>query len=209
MATGTYTLQVQIGSLSVAKTQTFTTDGEVAVNPSMVVAEAGSLTTRTDNDTGTITMSSGGHGITTGEVVDVYWTGGVQYGATVGTVSGTSVPIDTGSGDNLPAQDTAVTVAEQQTITINIDGDNASLVVLYLVPSSATDTTAAHVDLRDSGGSTIAEIDLVAGVPRVWDLSAGDANPFTGNPITQAKCSQAGTTTARTLIMAALYDSSP
>ena len=209
MATATYSSVIQIGSINVNRTRTYTTDAEISVNPSLVVAQAGSLTTRTDNDTGTITMSSGGHTIATGNTVDVYWDGGVQYGVTVGTVSGTAVPIDLGSGDNLPAQDTAVTVVVQQAVTCNIDGDNASLVVFYLVPSSDSDTTVAHLDMVDSGGSTILELDLVAGVPRIYDIAAGDSNALTGNPITSIKASQAGTDAARVVKIAAVYDSTP
>ena len=159
-----------------------------------------------------LVMTSGnlaGEPIATGNTVDVYWSGGVQYGVTVGTVSGTAVPIDTGSGDDLPAQDTAVTVVPQQAVTCNIDGDNASIVAIELVPSSSTDTTAAHLDMQDSGGSTILELDLVAGVPRIYDLAAGDTNALTGNPIVSIKASQAGTDAARVVKIAAAYDSTP
>ena len=76
-------------------------------------ASPGELTLRTDDNTGTITMNDAGHGITTGAKVDVYWAGGVQYNVTVGTVSGASVPIDLGSGDDLPSEDTAVVVSVQ------------------------------------------------------------------------------------------------
>ena len=209
MATGTYTIQVQVGSVTINKTLTRTGDGELAVDPSLPVAQAGTLSTRTDDDTGTITMDSGGHTIATGNTVDVYWNGGVQYGVTVGTVSGTSVPIDAGSGDNLPTQDTAVTVVAQTSVTCSIDGDNAKIVAVYLEPSSSTDTTAAHVDMQDSGGNTIEEIDLVAGVPRVYDITGGDTNVFTGNPITSVKASQAGTDVARTLKIVTVYDATP
>ncbi len=80
------------------------------------VAKIGELTTRTDSNTGTLTMETG-HGITTAAKLDVYWLDDVDLGATagsrrtvtVGTVSGNSVPIDLGAGDNLPPLNTAVT----------------------------------------------------------------------------------------------------
>lgn len=81
-------------------------------------AKVGELTTRTDNETGTLTMTTG-HGITTGARLDLYWedgdgagTPGSRRGITVGTVSGNSVPIgadNSGSGDNLPLVNTAIT----------------------------------------------------------------------------------------------------
>lgn len=78
---------------------------------------AGTLTTRTDNDTGTLTLSSG-HGVMTGNTVDVFWNdhANSRLGMTVGTVSGTSVPIDGGTGDNLPAAATAVQVVNQDAV---------------------------------------------------------------------------------------------
>jgi hypothetical protein len=80
---------------------------EVA-SPTLAAAKTGTLTTRTDNDTGTLTMTAG-HGITTGQTLDVYWAGGQRRGMTVGTVATNSVPIDGGAGDNLPANTTAIT----------------------------------------------------------------------------------------------------
>ena len=73
---------------------------------------AGTLTTRTDDDTGVLTLTSG-HGVMTGNEVDVYWGEDGEHSRlemTVGTVSGTTVPIDGGTGDNLPATSTAVHV---------------------------------------------------------------------------------------------------
>lgn len=76
------------------------------------------LTTRGGDDSGTVTAPSG-HGITTGAVIDVYWgaIGGdsyahsyVRHNMTVGTVSGTSIPVSGGFGDVLPASSSAVFV---------------------------------------------------------------------------------------------------
>lgn len=82
-------------------------------------AWAGTLTTRTDANTGTLTMTDADHTITTGARLDVYWVDddGVNYcqrGITVGTVSGTSVPIDSGVGDNLPTVNSAITAMVPQ-----------------------------------------------------------------------------------------------
>lgn len=76
-----------------------------------------SLSTRTDATSGTITAPSG-HGVTTGATIDVLWTveessyyiSKVRRGVTVGTVSGTSIPISGGLGDDLPAQDSVMYV---------------------------------------------------------------------------------------------------
>lgn len=187
-----------------------TNSGPIGLEDTLPVAISGTLSTRTDADTGTLTLESG-HGITDAEVVDVYWDGGVQYGATVGTVSGTSVPIDSGSGDDLPTQDTAITAVVQKSINLAIDGDNVDLIAVAVTTLDTSLRTAAHVQFRDSGNAEIAEIDLVTNVPQVWDIAGGSNNPFTGNPITNLKASQASSSSSETwtLKVVGVQDASP
>ena len=173
------------------------------------VGKAGSLTTRTDNNTGTITMSDAGHGIATGAKVDVYWNGGVQYNVTVGTVVGTSVPIDLGVGDNLPGASTAVVVSVRSQINLDIDGDALVLLAIKQKFNSNTITADSHIDFQDSGSAEIAELDMEANGPQVWDIAGGSANPFTGNSITKAFASNGSATDAATLQLLWLQDSTP
>ncbi len=189
---------------------TRTNSGAIALEDTLNTAKAGTLTTRTDNNTGTITLGSG-HGITTGQIVDVFWSGGVQRTVTVGTVSGTSVPIDGGIGDNLPTATTAVTVCVQKAINLAIDGDNADMVAIVLETVDKSLRTAANVQFLDAASDVIAEIDLVANVPQVWDIEGGSANPFTGDPITNLKASQANSTSTETytLKIVGVQDASP
>ena len=150
----------------------------------------GSLTTRTDNDTGIVTLSTG-HGIETADVVDVYWVGGVRYGMDA-TVAANAVTVDGGAGDNLPAEDFAIAaVVEQVDWEVNFDGDDAQFVaVLYRCPG---DTGAkAHLDLIDAGTATIEELDLVhetanGGLDQISNISAGDTNVYSGNRIVAGK----------------------
>jgi len=183
---------------------------EIAL-PATAAAKSGTLTTRTDDDTGVATLATG-HAITTGMVVDVYWTGGVRYGMDA-TVSGLAVTVDGGAGDNLPAQDDPVTVVEQIEINpLNLDGDNAQMVaVMYRNPASAT--AKAHIDLQDSGSATIAEHDLVhetavGGMNGVTNIAGGDTNIYTGNPITKGFCSHNGSTAGILYVLAGI-DSTP
>jgi hypothetical protein len=154
-------------------------------------------------------MSDAGHGIQTGANVDVYWNGGVQYDVTVGTVVGTSVPIDLGSGDDLPPQDTAVVVSVRSQVNLDIDGDNLVLLAIKQKFNSNTITADSHIDFQDSGSAEIAEVDLEANGPQVWDIAGGSANPFTGNPITKAFASNGSATDAATLQLLWLQDSTP
>ena len=208
MATVTYNVSLSGSGVSIANPVTRTGDSLKVWEVSLPVAEAGSLTTRASDTAGTITMTDGGHGIATGEVVDIYWSGGVAYGATVGTVSGTSVPFTGASGDVLPIATTAVTVAEQVSINSTIDGDNIVIIGFELSLTSGS-TDKAHLDMQDSGAATIEEIDLTANTPVVHDITGGATNVFTGNVITTTLASQGGTTAAATLKIVSLEDSTP
>jgi len=102
------------------------TDPDPTPNPD---AHAAILTTRTDDDTGVVTfavygiltarggnttgtITAAGHGLVAGDRADVFWSGGARDHVLVGTVSGDNVPISSGTGDNLPAEITAVLITE-------------------------------------------------------------------------------------------------
>lgn len=189
---------------------TRTNSGVIALEDTLDAAKPGDLTTRTDDNTGTLTMDSG-HGFTDGQVIDIYWSGGVQRSAVIGTVATNSVPFDSGIGDNLPADETAITAVVQKSINLAIDGDNADIVAIILETVDKTLRTAANVQFKDAAADVIAEIDLVTNVPQVWDIEGGSSNPFTGDPITNLKASQANETTTEiyTLKIIGVQDASP
>lgn len=167
--------------------------------------KAGTLTTRTDNTDGTATLGTG-HGIATGNTVDIYWAGGVRYGVTVGTVSGTSVPFSGGAGDNLPTESTAIVMTKQVPFTAHIDGDKVQLFGVFLRSQDAN--AVGHLDLLDDGPATIAEFDLVEcdnngaeALNNAFDFEAGDQNVLTGDPIESGAASNGSSTHAATLFI--------
>lgn len=211
MASVTHAQSISGGGVTIQTQPTIRTNsGAIGLEDTLSAAKSGTLTTRTDNNTGTLTMSSG-HGILTGDVIDIYWSGGVQYGVTVGTVSTNSVPIDGGIGDNLPIATTAITAVVQKSINLAIDGDETDILAIALETVDKSLRTAAHIQFRDAANDQIAEIDLVTNVPQVWDIAGGSANPFAGDPITNLKASQANTTSTETytLKIVGVQDASP
>ena len=90
------------GGVSVSGVKNRSADSAVGYDLEVPRAHNGTLSTRTNNTEGTITLS-GGHPVTTAMVVDLYWTGGTRRAVVVGTVSGTSVPISGGSADTQPS----------------------------------------------------------------------------------------------------------
>lgn len=206
MPTAQYGVSIQAGGVSIQQTITRTGDGSIGAEVTLPAAKAGALTTRTDDNTGSATLGSG-HGITDGMIVDVYWSTGVRYGMTVGTVASLVVPIDGGAGDNLPTQATAITLVEQVTINVSIDGDALALLAVCL--DSTESTGKGHVLFEDAAGDDIAELDLAANTPRVYDVTAGMANPFTGDPITVCQASNGSSTAAATLKIVGVVDITP
>ena len=210
MGTVTHGISVSGGGSSIQAVVARTNSGMIALEDTLTAAKAGTLTTRTDDNTGTLTMTTG-HGITTGQIVDIFWSTGVQRTVTVGTVSVDSVPFDLGIGDVLPIATTSVTVCVQKSMTLSIDGDNADIVAAVVTTVDTTLRTAANVQFKDAAGDVIAEVDFVTNVPQVWDIEGGSANPFTGDPITNLKATQASTSTTETwtLKIIGVQDASP
>ena len=209
MPVATYGITLQIGSVSIQKTIARQGSGEAVALGELLPGAAGTLTTRTDDDTGEITADDAEHGIETADVVDIYWTGGRRYGVTVGTVAGTAIPIDLGAGDNLPVTTTPLVIVRQQQVNISIDGDNAAIVALSLEPIDPNSTSPGHVDLQDAEDDSIETVDLTANTPTVYDLAAMGTNPFTGDVITKALCSIGSATEGATLKIAVLQNASP
>lgn len=197
---------VTIQPLPIARTNS----GAIGLEDTLTAAKTGTLTTRTSDTVGTLTMDTG-HGITTGQIIDIYWTGGVQYTVTVGTVSVDSVPFSLGSGDVLPIATTAITAVVQKAINLSIDGDETDILAVILETVDKSLRTAGHIQFRDVSNAEVAEIDLVTNVPQVWDIAGGSANPFTGNVITNLKASQGSSTSTETytLKLIGVQDASP
>lgn len=178
MPTATFSQSVTIGGQSIAgqtsrsaSQQIFGGPGADANTSPLAAGNAGSITTRTDNDTAVATLSAG-HGIVTNDVVDVYWSTGIRRGM-VATVSGNAVTVDLGSGDNMPALSTAVVVCKQTVISVSAVGDN---VVAYTFLS----TRRCSLHIQQSGGTSIVARELIANEPYLWKSGDGTANPLAG-----------------------------
>lgn len=120
------------------------------------------LSSRTSDTVGTITAPSG-HGITTGSTIDVYWrteyasnqwSAAIRYGVTVGTVSGTSIPISGGVGDALPAPSAEIFVPTSNDAlwSYSLDWNSTTQTVQEWTGTLSTRTSdSAGVVTLDSG----------------------------------------------------------
>jgi hypothetical protein len=198
MPTASINVTASIGGLSIQSSISRTGAGSIAQEVTVPVAKAGSLTTRTDDNTGVATLSTG-HGIVTSDVVDVYWTGGVRYGMAA-TVATNAVTLDGGAGDNLPAADTAVKLCKQVVLDVDFDGDKLETIAV-------NSSQAGHAVFEDSADAVLLAQSLSANELWFWASDMGIAIPITGNPVDQVKLSNSSTTLAATVKLAIVYNS--
>lgn len=196
------------GGIAISSSFARTADGVCAREIALPAGKAGTLTTRTDNDTGVATVETG-HGITDSDTVDVFWSGGRRYGMTVSATTSTTISVDGGTGDNLPAQDTAVVVAKQVRMDTAEIGDNLSVVAMEQRYADPTVDDPSHVTFFDAGDTEIYPFDLQPNTPVVNDIAGGVANPFAGEAVTYAMVSNGSAAAAATFKFIALHDSTP
>lgn len=202
MPSATLTVSGDIGGVVMNSTLQRTADGQIGQGPvTVAAAKAGTLDTRSTDTTGII--GSTAHGMTDGDVMDIYWDGGRRYDVDV--VAGTdtdNITFSGGTGDVLPAATTAVTVQEQLVIDIDFVGDNLKAI-------GALCTKRGHISFRDSGGSTLLSVDLIANEAWFW-LDGGTAvNPLAGDTVADLVYTQSDSANTATTRVGVLYDSTP
>lgn len=189
-----------IGGASTSQTTSVDHDGSLTLAPSLPAANTSTGWTKTDSDTGIATLASG-HGITTDMKVDVRWTGGARYGMTA-TVSTDDITVDGGAGDELPANGTAVTVAQQVEVTCAFDGDDLKGLLLFAAQ-------AFRADVQGGDGTSHLPVSQAATVPYTWVYGSGVANPVTGDTVAKIMASTSYTSAAVTLNIGVALDATP
>lgn len=197
--------QLNAGGKSFAMQRTISCDGLAMKEVSVPAAKNGTLTTRTDANTGTLTMAAS-HGITTGARLDVYWTeGGVlgsRRGMTVGTVATNSVPIDGGSGNDLPTNNTVITamVPVLENISV-VDGDDVVVIAAF------SSLGPAHFVIAEADGTEAEDLSLPEDAQSyVWYATSGITNPLANTLPTKMWVSHGDSTAAATMRLAMGYN---
>lgn len=169
-----------IGGAALDAVAVLTGSGQESTDPTLPAAKSGTLSTRGGNDTGTLTLATG-HGILTGDRIDVYWEGGLQRGVTVGTVAGNAVPFSGGSGDNLPAQDTPILAGIRVMRSVSFNG-------AYCAAFGITATGRANVELIDADDVIIQAKEIGPSAPYLWWVALG-VNPIASGIIKELHAS--------------------
>ncbi len=198
----TITKSFNLAGISFSETTLLAGDVAVGANVPVPVAKTGTLTTRTSDTVGELTMASGSHGIVTGQRIDLYWPGGYIIGATVGTVSGAAVPFDVDPDGEasavLPATSVVFQAATPVKRSLGFIGDNAILVAFQCAQRSlfamveSDSTTIVHS--RENEGGTVQE----------WYDKDGTTNPLAGDSPVFVYMSHNSTTGVQNMQAAAL-----
>jgi len=204
MAYGTYNINANVGGVQITKQINREGNHPNPYEVTLPVASAGTLSgVDTGNNVANVTLASG-HGLTNG-TYDVYFATGIRYGTT-GAITDNTMAISVGSGDSLPANNTACQVSKVTQINTAIDGDASKLFAISLESTNASSTANGHIQFQAASAEEIAEVDLDANSPRVWDFEGGDTNILTGNVVVTAYASQNDTAATKTLKVVSIED---
>lgn len=163
-------------------------------------AKAGSLTTRTLDTEGELTMTDTDHGIKTGDKITIFWADGIAYQATVGTVAGKVVPFTGAKGDNLPDAEAAVTAGVITVLDVDFDGDKLKMF-------AAMSNRRGHVVFEDVSDTVLSAAELVANEPYLYIDGVTATNPLAGNPVDEVHVANGDATAAASFKMGGVYDS--
>lgn len=169
---------------------------ETPATDPILPGKAGTLTTRNDDNTGVVTLSNG-HGITTSQKVDLFWSGGVRAGMGA-TVSGNAVTLDGGVGDVLPAETTAVVACVPRVVPLAFGGDALKTLL-------ASNNTRAHVDFQDDAGASLLPLPLAAGEGYGWVSDSNVDNPLASDAVAAFAVSNGNSSTNLLFKLGVLY----
>jgi len=179
------TVRTQIAGRTVVQTITRTSNQGGVTLFSMPAGKSGTLNTRTDDNTGIVTVATG-HGITTSDLVSVFWEGGSRYNMTVTATTGTTISIDVGSGTNLPVADTALVIAKQLSFPFPLVGND-------ILALSIKALNRCHVELLDGSSASLARYDMTASEGTDWQSGLGLTNPLAGDTVATIRVANGGT----------------
>lgn len=206
----TITHSTSIGGKSFSQQRSVAAEGEIARQKDLPAAKAATLTTRTDDDTGVITVAAGvGAQFSVGERVDVYWdVGGIKghrRGMLVSSIAVDAITVgtavgDVGAGNIFPAAASVVQLAKSVLAEFRVDGDDVAVLAF------ASDARAIIV-LTEADGLEDHFVHLPeVGAAVVWDKNDGTVNPIATKVIARAYMSHNDTASTKAVKVGVAYN---
>ena len=198
--TGVVSLAANLPGARVRMNFALAASGSIEQKATLDAALAGTLSTRTSDTAGTLTMGAN-HGITDADIIAIFWTGGAAYLATVGTVDGLSVPFTGAAGDVLPVGEApAVTVQIMTPLDVDFDGDKAECVAVSF-------SRRGVIVFEDSGDAVLDAADIAAGEGYAYVEGLSQSNPLTGNAVDEVWIANGDSTATNAFVLGVLYNS--
>jgi hypothetical protein len=185
MSTATVRWNCVIGGRTLSGLQSRTDESIELQEIDIPAGKAGTLTTRTDDNTGVITVASG-HGITDADTVVVSWDGGIQRGVDVTATTATTISIDLGVGTNLPIATSAVVVAKTVSSILSVASNALKLLVIQ-------NTNRVSCVVNDASNGALITLDIATGEGYQWVTSNGFAIPVSTTAIGELEIANCAT----------------
>lgn len=195
--TASYNVQTSVGGVTYIQAGTVSGTNFERATPTVAAAKTGTLTTRTDANTGVITMTSG-HGFTTGNKVDVFWSGGSRRNMDA-TVATDAVTVDGGSGDDLPALNSSITAMVPTEAAFSVDATSTGVSVIASCPVNG------FVVFRDGSDAVIYTCQVRAGALTLQWVTGMGTNPLASAAVANVLFSHADSTQSQTLAAVVVF----
>lgn len=196
-----------VGGIGANETLALSSDGGISQDISIAAAFIGTLSTRTDDDTGVVTVpASPAHDIVGTDVVTLFFADGHRRDLVVDSVTATTITfggVTIGDGDVLPAQDDPITIQKQTVVDVDFVGSDME--ALFCKCGSAR----MLVGFMASGTRELnVEFSATKGLHYFWRIGdpVATVNPLAGHIIDEVRVAHDGAA-VKTFAMQVNYNS--
>lgn len=204
MPSVTLTENVTIAGVRISFQITRDVPGVIGQQVTLDPATAGQLTTRTDNDTGTLTVATGHDIVNSTGGYTLFWEGGIRRAMNT-VITSNTVALDGGAGDNLPVVNTNCTLGVQVTLNTDFDGNTVAMF-------GASAQRRGSVEFQQEDGTSILPLDFglsgTDGEGYAWWDDGPEANPLINTVVGQCVVANGSSNSAgNTVRVGVQYDS--
>lgn len=180
------------------------TNGIVQQSPSVPAPKTGTLSTYTDANTATLTMSAG-HGIATADKFDLYWADGFRMNCVAGTVSGNTVPFTGGTGSAIPPASTAIRAMTPQTYNFVFVWADIQAIVCSSQKVPTPVRSVIHFITNTGAEAAWPSVQLDGVSDYIWDANMNNKPSLSITSIQSIKISHDDTTQPQTISVNGMF----